>query len=265
MEEEEEAPDPPAGSEFSSETGKLIAAWEHAGGDITALRDRYNPLPHWPGGSSGLTIGMGYDLKHQTQDQLEEDWGDILTPEQLERLEDYVPTIDARGRRVDPVLDANEAAVVATRDIEIRYEDAVKVFEESILPRYEDEAYRAFPGLEDADPYMKAAVVSMVYNRGGSIPSAADAAGSERKRLRRKHFLEIRAAVVKKDTTAIAAALRKMKTEHTNPDTSAGLRRRREAEAQLLDDHKIAAQHWYYGGAYQSMRPAVPAEPAATP
>ncbi len=229
----------PEPAQFKSETSRFITAWEHPDGESSA-KTQSAIRPHWPKGASGLTIGMGYDLKYHTVDQLRKDWGSTLSPEQIERLEAYAVTISPKGKRVPPKKKPNKAAIVATKDIEVRYKDAVKVFEETIQPRWEQSAYKVFPGLETMDPYTQAAVVSVVYNRGASM--------GKKKSLRRKHFMEIKEAVVQKDTKAIAAAIRKMKVEHTNPANKKGLHRRREAEADLIENNQTAVDAWYGKG-----------------
>ncbi len=228
---------------FSSETSRFISAWEHPDGEDSA-RTQSSIRPHWPKGASGLTIGMGYDLKYHTADELRRDWGGVLSPEQIQRLEAYTVTINKKGKRVPPKKKPNKAALKATRDIEVRYKDAVKVFEDNIQPKWESTAYKVFPGLEHMDPYTKAAVVSMVYNRGGGL--------GKKKSLRRKHFMEIKEAVIKRDTRGIAATLRAMKAEHTNPANKKGLHRRREAEAKLIEDNQRAVDLWY------GVEPAIP-------
>src|SRR5205807_2124248 len=40
----------------------------------------------WPGGSSGITLGIGYDLGYVTVDQFESDWGACLNKNARERL-----------------------------------------------------------------------------------------------------------------------------------------------------------------------------------
>ena len=42
--------------------------------------------PIWPEGESGVTIGIGYDLRFSDEAQLRADWGDHLTEAQLQRL-----------------------------------------------------------------------------------------------------------------------------------------------------------------------------------
>lgn len=223
--------------DFSSAKSKFIAAWEVSGGDVSKIKQSYNPLPHWPAGYSGLTVGFGYDLKYQTQENFKKDWEGKLTPEQLDKLDDYVPSINAKGKKVAPKKKANKAAVTATKDIEVKYSEAIKVYEDVTIPKFEAKTEKVFPGYSELDPYTQGALLSLVYNRGESL--------GKPKTLRRKHFMEIREAVVKKDTKAIAAAIKKMKVEHTNPKNKKGLHRRRDGEAAYIEDHQAEIQKFY--------------------
>lgn len=40
----------------------------------------------WPGESSGITLGIGYDIGFVTPEQFEEDWSPYLTSDQIDRL-----------------------------------------------------------------------------------------------------------------------------------------------------------------------------------
>src|SRR5437868_9631658 len=78
----------------------------------------------WPGGASGITIGIGYDLGYTTVDRFESDWGDVLPASQIQRLKEVVGLhgLSAKVR-------ADEFS-----DIKIKPEDAKKVFAERTIP-----------------------------------------------------------------------------------------------------------------------------------
>jgi hypothetical protein len=40
----------------------------------------------WPGGSSGITLGIGYDIGYVSEEQFEQDWIRHLGRDQVERL-----------------------------------------------------------------------------------------------------------------------------------------------------------------------------------
>ncbi len=81
-------------------------------------------IPNWPGGSSGITIGVGYDLGYVTVDTFESDWGPFLNRIYLLRLRTGVGKrgIWARNR------------VGQFSDIRIRRADSEQVFQKKSLP-----------------------------------------------------------------------------------------------------------------------------------
>ncbi|CAB5125302.1 hypothetical protein D3OALGA1CA_2857 [Olavius algarvensis associated proteobacterium Delta 3] len=52
--------------------------------------------PIWPGGRSGVTIGIGYDLGYNSDNQIRKDWYSVLAEIDLERL---VVVYGLKGRR----------------------------------------------------------------------------------------------------------------------------------------------------------------------
>lgn len=42
--------------------------------------------PSWPGVCSGITIGVGYDLKHHTKEQIRADWKPYISPDNYRTL-----------------------------------------------------------------------------------------------------------------------------------------------------------------------------------
>ena len=165
----------------------------------------------WPGESSGITIGAGYDLGFCSADQFEEDWSPYLSDDQIERLKGVIGLSgDAARRR------AGEFS-----DITIKKADAQQVFKERTLPKYSEETEQAFPGVDQLPPKVQGALVSLVFNRGSGM------VGDRRREMR-----AIRDAVAQGDLQEIANQLREMKRLWPN---TRGLRRRRDAEADLVE------------------------------
>ncbi len=171
----------------------------------------------WPGGASGITIGIGYDLGYVTVDQFESDWGEYLGPTVRERLKAVVGMTGVRAK--------NRAADCA--DIRIRRADAEEVFTKRTIPRFEFLTSQAFPGVERLPPDTQGALVSLVYNRGASM---VDKPGEDR----RKEMRAIRDAVAEEDLEEIADQLRSMKRLWEGRGLD-GLLSRREAEAKLVE------------------------------
>src|SRR4051794_7077807 len=110
----------------------------------------------WPGESSGITIGAGYDLGFCAAEQFEEDWSPYLTSDQIKRLKDVIGISgDAARRRAGEF-----------RDIRIEKADAGEVFKQRDLPRYSEQTEKAFPGVDQLPPKVQGALVSLVFNRG---------------------------------------------------------------------------------------------------
>ncbi len=211
--------------EISQESIELIIAWEVAGGDTTRSRSSYERSyhhPHLPGNSaSGLTIGIGYDLRFARK-WFEGDW--------KTRLERLPAPKDAYTRLASYIgKGGTRAAERATRDISIPWEDAMAVFRVRRLPHYIEETKLAFPGIESMSPDVRGALVSVIYNCGRGT-------GKPFQRLKRAAFEQIRAAVTSQNVAGVAAGIRALKAYHDrDPKVAEGLKRRREAEARLVE------------------------------
>jgi GH24 family phage-related lysozyme (muramidase) len=171
----------------------------------------------WPGGASGVTIGIGYDLGYVTVDQFESDWGERLQPEVRGRLKDAVGLRALRAKNRAPDLD----------DIRIRRIPSEEVFKERTIPLYTVRARQAFPGFDDMPIDVQGALVSLVYNRGASM---VDDSPEDRRREMRA----VRDAVEEEDLQEIADQIRAMKRLWVGKGLD-GLLRRRDAEAALVE------------------------------
>lgn len=188
--------------EITEKTKKLILDFEGL-----------NQPSKWPGGGSGITIGIGYDLGFVTVDQFESDWGPHLTEGQLNRLKTAI------GKRA--IAAKNRAPQFA--DIKIKRGPSEEVFFKRTIPLHALKTEQAFPKVTDLPPDAQGAVLSLVFNRGTSM------VGDRRREMR-----AIRDAVPKKDLKEIAAQLRSMKRLWINKGLD-GLLKRREAEAKLVE------------------------------
>jgi GH24 family phage-related lysozyme (muramidase) len=111
----------------------------------------------WPGGDSGITLGVGYDLGYE--DSFEKDWNPYLTTAQIDRLKTVV---GVKGEKA-------KSKASNFSDILIKRSDAENVFREVMLPRYIQYTEEAFPGLDNLPLDAKGALVSLVFNRGASM------------------------------------------------------------------------------------------------
>lgn len=167
----------------------------------------------WPGESSGVTIGIGYDLGFATPEQFEEDWSPYLTGDEIERLKTAIKVSgEAAHQR------ASEFS-----DIKVKKDDAVEVFKNRTLPLYSDRTEEAFPGVDQLPANAQGALVSLVFNRGAGMDGD-----------RRKEMRAVRDAVAAGDLQEIANQIRAMK-RLWDPNKMGGLLKRRDAEADLVE------------------------------
>ena len=172
----------------------------------------------WPGGASGITIGVGYDLGFATAQQFEEDWSPYLTSDEINRLKDVIGVSgDAARQRAGEF-----------RDIKIKRADAEQVFKERTLPLYSKQTQNAFPGVDQLPPKAQGALVSLVFNRGPGMD------GDSRREMR-----AVKDAVAEGDLHEIANQIRAMKRLWVGKGLD-GLLRRRDAEADLVESATAA-------------------------
>src|ERR1044072_9390241 len=171
----------------------------------------------WPGGQSGITIGYGYDLGYEKT--FDTDWKDVLPQGYRDRL------ASALGLR------EHSADVIKHRfdDITIGARSAMTVFIKHTLPTEERRTLHVFPGAENLPPLAFGALVSLVYNRGGSMTDDPRRPESHT----RSEMRAIREAVPVSDLKEIASQIRRMKRLWVGAGLR-GLLHRREAEAALI-------------------------------
>lgn len=200
-------------SDLSPAAMKLLLDFEVGGGE-QYFNSRLKH-PTWPGGESGVTIGVGYDLGYTPRARVLGDWH-ALEDSDRERL---AATIGVRGLR------ARESAR-EVRDITIPWALAYDVFKRSTVAFWISQTKSAFPGLDSLPADASGALVSLVFNRGPSMDGD-----------RRREMRAIRDAVPAGDLAAIAKQIRSMKRLWMSKGLD-GLLARREAEARLVEGAK---------------------------
>lgn len=173
-------------------------------------RRRYkNPV--WPSAESGITIGIGYDLRFVNRLGLEADWGGRLPASAIDQLAGVV------GKR------GSNELLAGVRSVDIPLPVAMSVFLERTLPAFVAETRVAYPQLDALAPARRTALVSLVYNRGARLTDR-DPIRQERREMR-----NIRDLLAVGDLTRVAAQLESMERLWTLP----GLIQRRHDEARL--------------------------------
>ena len=138
--------------------------------------DLYRKLyrrPIWPGGESGITIGIGYDLRFVNEATLKADWGAHLSPETLAALG---PTLGKQG---------SEALLARARDaVDVPLPAAMTVLVRRSLPAHIDRARGAYPQIDDLPAPRQAALASLVYNRGAGLQDTKPLEVQNRREMR---------------------------------------------------------------------------------
>lgn len=175
--------------------------------------------PTWPGGGSGVTIGIGYDLGYNSERNFLRDWRGKISKSAIRKLS---AVLGVKGVRA-------KSKISRLRSVEIPYDVAISVFTEQTLPRFWSLAEKAF-GSNFAKLHKNAqwALVSLVFNRGASMSGS-----------RRAEMAAIRDAIAEWDGTdpeiyeIIATFIESMKRIWVGRGLD-GLLVRRDAEAELV-------------------------------
>lgn len=195
----------------------LILEFEVGGG-----KEYYNKFlsrPTWPGYSSGVTIGIGWDCGYNTIPQLHEAWGGVLCDSSISALS---LAIGKTGISASEYLKSS-----ALREIEVPWEKALAVFLRVTIPAFYLKTLRAYPQAEYLPDQCRDALISLVFNRGTDMNGE-----------RRIEMAQIRNCLRENRISDIPATIRSMKRlwpDARNPDKETGLQRRRSAEASLFE------------------------------
>lgn len=172
----------------------------------------YNRLfthPTLPGQDSGITIGIGYDLGFNTEAEIMNDWGSLVSVPVLDFL------ISVSGLKKDA---ARNALTTSAKAVTIPFDAAWTVFTTRTIPRFVNLAASIYQ-IDRLNPHAAGAIVSLVYNRGASLVGD-----------RRREMKELQPLIADTDLVGIAGKIREMKRIWPGNDGK-GLRNRRENEA----------------------------------
>lgn len=197
---------------------KLILDHEVGGG--RAYYERKLARPTWPGASSGITIGVGYDLGYNTPEDIRDCWRTAGLPDNdVARL---MACAGVTGQRAKGLLGK-------VSDIRIPWEMAWWVFNERTLPRFIRATVSTFPvAHKKLSPDGFAALVSLVFNRGTAL------VGDTRREMGRIRRLIDQGRPGPVLNRAVADEIRSMK-RLWDKEKLGGLHRRRDEEARLVE------------------------------
>jgi lysozyme len=170
--------------------------------------------PEWPGGMSGVTIGIGYDVGFSTPTIIQADWGDKLPVAMVAALEAVA------GIHGTPASShAHELRNVVT----VPWAAAMAVFLGRDMPKWEATVLTHLPNSIQLAPDSFGALVSLAYNRGPSFSAVGD---------RYREMRAIRDHLANQQFEEIPDDFRSMRRLWPNV---VGLRNRRDHEAALFE------------------------------
>ena len=200
----------PAGPLAISPEGKALIVEFETGGQ--AYYRKALAKPSWPGGASGVTVGIGYDCGYNSRQGILDDW-QALPESQRNAL--------ASAAGVKGIAAKSRAS--ALRWIVVSWETAETVFVGNTMPRFGRMTDTAFPCLTKTHGHVQGAMLSIVFNRGASM------SGDGRREMR-----QIRTLIAAGNVRGIPPQVRSMKRLWYGKGLD-GLIRRREAEAKLIE------------------------------
>jgi GH24 family phage-related lysozyme (muramidase) len=173
--------------------------------------------PTWPEGSSGVTIGIGYDLGYVTVADFKEDWQGYISDPMIAAL---TPACGLTGTAAQQMTQQLQSAVT------VPWSAAYPEYMEQVQPRYIGGVEQNLPNTGLLNQDCLGALVSLGYNRGYT---AFNAAGDRYAEMR-----AIKTDMQNKTFGDIPTQIRSMERLWVNIPADAGLVVRREAEAALF-------------------------------
>lgn len=171
--------------------------------------------PEWPGGRSGVTIGIGYDLGFVKPKAFADHWEGLLTPDQISELSKVCKLTGEKAA----------SGIASLKRVQIDWAPAEKQFQR-FLPYVIAETEDTFPNTAELSDMCLGALVSLVYNRGSNT-------NPDNKRRRHMHYC--REAMKNRQYNAIPKYIRDMKVLWQNEKNARGLLIRRDLEADLFE------------------------------
>lgn len=197
---------------ISSAARRLIVACE-----VTSEANYHARLqsPTWPGGQSGVTIGIGYDLGYFSATAFRSDWSGLLPK----------GSVDGLAKCCGLTGESAAQQVKGLRAHRVGWPESNTQFD-AYLPYVVGQTEDTYLNCADLRPDSFGALVSLIYNRGASLSRKSDS---------RREMREIYDLMLKRDFAAVPARIRHMKRIWKDDPRARGLLRRRELEALLFE------------------------------
>lgn len=195
--------------EVSRESLSLLVEFEVTS---RSTYEQHYRRPVWPGGASGVTIGIGYDLGMTPKTQIQKDWEGWIADVDLKRL------LTVQGIKGDPARQLARSL----SDVQIPFQVAETVFYQSTLPYFAALTRSTYPGVQKLAGDAQGMLLSLIYNRGPSLSGS-----------RRSEMAAIRPLVAGGNASLGEIADQVLRMTRLWPDTP-GLQARRRREASVI-------------------------------
>lgn len=172
--------------------------------------------PEWPGGGSGVTVAIGYDLGMASAKKIRDDWRGKVSDEMLAVMASCAGVHGAPAKGL---------CAKVRGSILIPWDLAIEIFDTVDVPEWELTVVRHIPKAKELDPTRLGVLVSLAYNRGASFDKDGD---------RYREMRAIKKAVQAGDLGAVPGQIRAMKRLWSKKELP-GLHVRREDEAKLWE------------------------------
>jgi hypothetical protein len=175
--------------------------------------------PILPGVSSGITIGIGYDLGYNDPASVARDLDGLIPSTDIQVLSSVCRLKGAAARpRLGDV-----------RHIGVPWEAAIEIYRRATEPRFGRSVLATFPNAAELKGHGFGALLSLVYNRGPDLIGKPGDGG------RRREMMAIHDLMKDRRFADIPAQFRAMKRIWQGDPNATGVIKRREAEALLFE------------------------------
>jgi len=179
-----------------------------------AYYEKHYTHPEWPGGASGVTVGIGYDLGYATRTKISQDFRGKVSDAMLAVMQSCAGITGSSAAALLPKVRPH---------IVIPWNLAMDVFMNRDIPQWTTLVSKTLPNCGLLNPTCFGVLVSLAYNRGtGGFNSSTD---------RNREMVAIKRHMISKQFSHIPAELRSM--ARIWPKMK-GLQARRKREADLF-------------------------------
>lgn len=145
-----------------------LAAFEEIVSDEDTSESFYNGHyrhPEWPGGASGVTIALGYDLGYASKDKITKDYKGKIPDTMLNAC------LSVSGITGSA---AHDAMLRVRSSIDIPWPVALDVFIHNDIPQWLATNDKILPNMNMLTPDCRGVLLSLSYNRGASYDRSGD-------------------------------------------------------------------------------------------